>query len=204
MTDTGSVTVWIDRLKAGEPQSSQELWERYVDRLLRLARKKFGRSPRRVTDEEDVVLSAFDGFFRGVHLSRFPQLEDRDDLWQLLVMLTDRKTIDHRRREMAAKRGGGNVRGESAIAGGRTHNSDLPGLSQVVDSEPSPEFAVEFAEELKQSLELLADDILQKVAMGKMEGYTNAELAQTLGLNVRSIERKLQLIRRVWHEKDII
>jgi DNA-directed RNA polymerase specialized sigma24 family protein len=203
MTDTGSVTVWIDRLKAGEPQSSQELWERYVDRLLRLARKKFGQAPRRATDEEDVVLSAFDGFFRGVEESRFPQLEDRDDLWQLLVMLTDRKTIDHRRRELAAKRGGGDVRGESAIAERQTQNSDKPGLSQIIDGEPSPEFAAQFAEQVEQLLALLADDTLRKIALAKMEGFTNAELARDLGLNVRSIERKLHLIRRTWQHEEI-
>ena len=116
MTQTGSVTNWIAQLKAGKLQASQQLWERYVDRLVRLARKKLGRTPRRAADEEDVVISAFDGFLRGVAESRFPQLDDRDDFWQVLVMLTDRRAVDHRRRELAARRGGGVVRGESAFA----------------------------------------------------------------------------------------
>ena len=105
MSQNDSVTDWIVQLKAGDPQASQRLWERYVDRLVRLARIKLGRTPRRVADEEDVAQSAFDGFFRGVEEKRFPQLDDRDGLWQVLVMLTDRKTIDHRRRELAGKRG---------------------------------------------------------------------------------------------------
>ena len=203
MSQTGSITDWIAQLKAGGPQASQELWGRYVDRLVRLARKKLGRTPRRAADEEDVVLSAFDGFFRGVEESRFPQLHDRDDLWQVLVMLTDRKTVDHRRRELAAKRGGGAVRGESAFTDRQAPESHQPGLSQVIDGEPSPEFAAQFAEQFEQLLTLLADDTLRRIALAKMEGYTNAELARDLGLNVRSIERKLRLIRRTWQQEGI-
>ncbi len=203
MSQTGSVTDWIAQLKAGEPQASQELWERYVDRLVRLARKKLGRTPRRAADEEDVVLSAFDGFFRGVTESRFPQLDDRDDLWQVLVMLTDRKTVDHRRRELAAKRGGGAVRGESAFADRQATESHQPGLSQVIDGEPSPEFAALLAEQLELRLASLADESLRRIVLAKMEGYTNAELARDLSLNVRSIERKLRLIRRTWQQEGI-
>jgi len=203
MPQTGSVTDWIAQLKGGEPQASQELWGRYVDRLVRLARKKLGRTPRRAADEEDVVLSAFDGFFHGVEESRFPQLEDRDDLWQVLVMLTDRKTVDHRRRELAAKRGGDAVRGESAFANRQAAESHQPGLSQVIDGGPSPEFAAQFAEQFEQLLASLADETLRRIALAKMEGYTNAELARDLSLNVRSIERKLRLIRRTWQQEDI-
>ncbi len=203
MSETSSVTDWIARLKAGEPQASQAVWERYVDRLVRLARKKLGRTPRRAADEEDVVLSAFDGFFRGVAESRFPQLDDRDDLWQVLVMLTDRKTVDHRRRELAAKRGGGAVRGESAFADRQTAQSDQPGLSQVIDGEPSAEFAVQFAEQLELRLASLADESLRRIVLGKMAGCTNTELSRDLGLNVRTIERKLRLIRRTWQQEGI-
>lgn len=204
MSQTGSVTDWIARLKAGEPQASQAVWERYVDRLVRLARKKLGGTPRRAADEEDVVLSAFHGFFRGVKESRFPQLDDRDDLWQILLMLTDRKTVDHQRHEMAAKRGGGDaVRGGSAFANRQAAESHQPGLSQIIDGGPSPEFAAQFAEQFEQLLASLADDTLRRIALAKMEGHTNAELARDLDLNVRSIERKLNLIRRTWQQEGL-
>lgn len=200
MPATGSVTEWIDQLKAGDPQASQRLWERYVDRLVRLARKKLGRTPRRAADEEDVVLSAFDGFFRGVEQKRFCQLDDRNDLWQVLVMLTDRKTVDHQRHELAGKRGGGNVRGESAFDdhAGKSHQ---PGLSQVIDNEPTPEFAAQCTEQLEQLLASLGDDTLSRIALAKMEGCTNEELARNLGMSLRSIERKLRVIRRAWQEE---
>src|SRR5262249_9537959 len=88
MSSAGSVTHWIRELKAGNHLAAQRLWEKYFQRLVALARTKLGNRPRRVADEEDVAVNAFDSFFRGAQMGRFPQLLDRDDLWQLLVMIT--------------------------------------------------------------------------------------------------------------------
>jgi hypothetical protein len=49
---------------------------------------------RRVADEEDVALSAFDSFCAGAERGRFPDLKDRDNLWALLVTITARKAAD--------------------------------------------------------------------------------------------------------------
>src|SRR5262245_60587 len=102
-----SVTQWIDRLKAGDPDAAQKLWERYFRRLVGLARKKLRSAPRRAADEEDVALSAFDSFCRNAEQGRFPQLLDRDSLWRLLVVFTARKSAHLRRDEGRQKRGGG-------------------------------------------------------------------------------------------------
>src|SRR5262249_36398416 len=63
--------------------------------------------PRRAADEEDVALSALASFCRGAEQGRFPRLEDRDDLWALLVVIAARKAVDLRQREGRQKRGGG-------------------------------------------------------------------------------------------------
>ena len=64
----GSVTRWIGGLKSSGHSAAQHLWERYCERLVRLARKKLRntRRPRTVEDEEDAALSAFASFCRGV------------------------------------------------------------------------------------------------------------------------------------------
>src|SRR5262245_49553934 len=102
-----SVSQWIVQLKEGDERAAQRLWQRYIGQLVRLARANLGRTPRRAADEEDLANSAFAGCFRGIKADRFPRMNDRDDLWQVLVVLTERKAIDFRRHEMAAKRGGG-------------------------------------------------------------------------------------------------
>ena len=118
-------------------------------------------------------------------------------------MLTERKTIDQRRRELAAKCGGVTVNGELAFADWQPGESHQPELTQVIDGEQSMVFAVQFAEQFEQLLASPADDTLRRIALAKMEGYTNAELARDLGLSVRSIERKLEFIRRTWRQEGI-
>src|SRR5262249_53794237 len=93
MSSAGSITLWLTQLKTGDQMAAQKLWECCLDRLVRLARKKPQSLPRRAADEADVVLSAFDSFCRGAEQGRFPQLADRDDLWQILVMITAAKPL---------------------------------------------------------------------------------------------------------------
>ncbi len=137
----GSVTGWLEQLKQGDSLAAHEIWGRYVEQLSRLARKQLGQTPRRVADEEDVVLAAFASFCKGVEAGRFSKLDDRDDLWQVLIVLTERKAIDQIRRQCAQIRGGGDVRGESALEAGNPSGSSPPGLGRVVDAGPTPEFA---------------------------------------------------------------
>src|SRR5438876_10303530 len=91
MTSEGSVTGWLGQLRSGDPAAAQQLWQRYFQRLVQLARQRLHGSPRRIADEEDVALSAFDSFCRDVQHDRWPQLLDRDNLWRLLVVITARK-----------------------------------------------------------------------------------------------------------------
>ena len=110
-----SVTQWIGGLRAAHESAATELWKHFYVRLIGLARQKLRASPKRVVDEEDVVLSAFETFFRRAKEGQFPELADRDDLWQVLVAITERKAINQLRSEGRLKRGGGNVRGESVF-----------------------------------------------------------------------------------------
>jgi DNA-directed RNA polymerase specialized sigma24 family protein len=194
-----SVTRWIDAARAGDPPAAQRLWERYFERLLRVSRRRLGQGARRVADEEDVALSALASFFDGARKGRFPQLTDRNDLWQMLVVIADRKAIDEVQRQRRKKRGGGRVHGESAFDGDR--GSDGPrGIEQIVGREPTPEFAALVAEQSERLLAMLGDTTLQRLAQWKLNGQTNAEIAGSLGCSLRSVERKLALIRLKWSE----
>jgi DNA-directed RNA polymerase specialized sigma24 family protein len=68
----------------------------------------------------------------------------------------------------------------------------------VVGDEPTPEFAAQAAEEYRRLLERLGDDQLRSIAVWKMEGYTNEEIAARLGCAVATVERRLHLIRKIW------
>jgi DNA-directed RNA polymerase specialized sigma24 family protein len=196
-----SVTQWIDRLKTGDPDAAQKLWERYFRRLVGLARKKLRAAPRRAADEEDVALSAFDSFCRGAGQDRFPRLHDRLDLWQLLVLLTARKAVDLAQHERRQKRGGGAVLDEAALP--RPADSSAPDapLEQFRDPEPTPAFAAQVAEECRRLLERLDSAGLRNVALLKVEGYSNEEIAAQLDCGLRTVERRLGLIRSIWEQE---
>jgi DNA-directed RNA polymerase specialized sigma24 family protein len=196
MSSVGSVTCWIRQLKAGDQAAFQELWEGYFQRLIGLARKRLQTSPRSAKDEEDVALSAFDSFFRGTAEGRFPQLLDRDDLWQLLVLLTVRKAANLVKHERREKRGGGKVGHASALPPGEGEE-DGPFFADVISREPDPAFATQITEECRRLLEKLPEAD-REVAVWKMEGHTNEEIAAQIRRSLPTVERKLRLIRQRW------
>jgi DNA-directed RNA polymerase specialized sigma24 family protein len=201
MVSGGSVSLWIGRLQGGDAGAGQQLWERYFRRLVGLARQKLQGTPRGAADEEDVALSAFDSFFRGAEQGRFPQLQDRSDLWHLLVAITAHKALDLVRREGRQKRGGGVVLDEAALAGLAGCGAEETPLEQILGREPSPEFALQVAEECQRLLRGLGDDTLRRVALCKMEGYSTEEIAAQLDCAPRTVARKLRRIRTLWSQE---
>jgi DNA-directed RNA polymerase specialized sigma24 family protein len=191
--DEGSVTHWLGELKAGDPAAAQRLWARYFADLVRLARARLRKAPRAAEDEEDVALSAFDSFCTAAARGRFPRLDDRDDLWRVLVTVTERKASDVLRRQRRLKRGGGRVANEIDVAG---PERDL--LDHLAGTAPTPEFAAMVAEEYRRRLAALPTEHLRRIAVLKLEGYSNEEIAGRIGLGTRSVVRKLDLIRRTW------
>jgi DNA-directed RNA polymerase specialized sigma24 family protein len=194
MSSADSVTHWLRQLQAGERGAAQKLWERYYLRLVGLARKRLQGLPRRAADEEDVALSAFDSFCRGAEGGLFPRLDDRDNLWRLLVVITARKAFHLIRSETRPRRGG---RGETQAQGAPGHVTEID-LETIVGNEPTPEFAAMVADECQRLFAVLGDPELEAIARWKMEGYTANEIARKLDYVPRTIERKLQLIRDIW------
>ncbi len=193
----GSVTMLIADLKEGEEDAAQRLlWDRYFRRLLALARTKIGDGPRGAADEEDVVLSAFESLYRGVAEDRFPELNDRNNLWSLLAKITARKAINQRNWHLAKKRGGDLGLGAAIPLAGNAEDS-LAAI-ELVDREVGPDFLVAMQEECRRLMAALPDERLRQIARRKLEGYTSAEIAQELGVVERTIERKMGLIRAAW------
>jgi DNA-directed RNA polymerase specialized sigma24 family protein len=193
MSGTGSITHWLGDLKAGDGSAARGLWERYYRQLVALARRHLQGAPCAAADEEDVALSAFQCFCRAAGQGRFPELNDRGNLWRLLVVITARKAHHLAKHERRQKRG----RGAAADPAAR----DLA-LAMAVGREPTPAFAAQVAEEGRRLLALLTDPDLRRIALWKMEGDTSEEIAARLGCVPRTVERRLRVIRSLWNEED--
>ena len=201
MDSDHSVSHWLKLLQGGDPAAAQPLWDRYFHRLVGLARTKLHGKKGRAADEEDVALSAFATFYRAAEAGRFPKLNDRDDLWRLLVTLTERKALNLVRDENRQKRGGGAVRREADLPA--ASDSARGFLDAVASPEPTPDFAAQIAEEFRILLERLDDSELRTIAVWRMEGLTSEEIAGNLGCALSTIERRLRLIRRIWSEEAV-
>jgi hypothetical protein len=191
--EAGTVTLWLEQLKDGDPAAAAPLWREYYAGLISLARQKLLVVPNTVADEEDIALAAFNSFCEGVRLGRFPDLTDRHDLWKVLFDITAKKAHGQVKYETALKRGGGKVRPASQVGDGQVDVTD-----GVRGREPSSAFAAEVADECRRLLALLDSDQLRQIAVWKMEGYTNAEIAAKIDRAVPAVERKLNLIRTTW------
>lgn len=195
--ESQSVTAWIDQLANGNQQAAEQLWQHISERLQEFAREKLDSQMRRRYDENDAANSAFHSLCRGLangHLAA----ENRDALWGLLAVITSRKISEQRRYLNREKRGGGAVRGESGF-----DELNAAGINAIGGDEPTPDVIAEVSESCNQLVNTLPEETMKKIVLLKFHGSTNGEIANELNCTRRTIERKLERIRRIWVEAGL-
>jgi RNA polymerase sigma factor (sigma-70 family) len=180
---SGSITLLFQQWRQGETTALSALFARFRPRLLALAHSTLaGRIPR-FADAEDALQSAMISFWERVEAGGLKEDLDRDDLWNVLGLMTVRKALKLQAKERAQKRGGGRV-----VSGAELENS------------PAGESAAGLDRLCSEMVELLDVD-LRSYALLRLMGYKNREIAQEFGCTERKVERKLQLVRAVWEEE---
>lgn len=176
----GSVTGWIKALEDKDPDAQRKIWERFVERLVTYSNYQL-KGVTVVADGDDVANAAFENFFRKSP-EQFEKLVDRNDLWQVLAMLAKRRAIDQIRSEIRHCR----------------NTTDGHEFDHLPSSQISPDFDVLLNEEFEQRLDELGDIVLRKIAIDRMQGFRNREIAERLQIGLRSVERKLNEIRSIF------
>ena len=192
-----SVTTWIDQLCDGNKQAAEELWQHISVRLHDFAKRKLDVQTRRLYDENDAANSAFHSLCRGLAEGRIAA-ENRDALWGLLAVITSRKISAQRSYLTRQKRGGGAVSGESGFAA-----FGDAGINAIGSHQPPPDVLAEVSESCAQLLDALPDETMKKIVLLKFQGAKNGEVADELKCTRRTIERKLERIRRIWVEAGL-
>ncbi|MDZ4850220.1 MAG: ECF-type sigma factor [Pirellulaceae bacterium] len=194
----GSVTRWIEEIRAGASSAVPSVWNRYFSRLAGIADHGMADSPSRSMDGEDVASSVLETFFRKVREGQFPELRDRDDLWLLLLAITRCKVVSHKRHELRQKRGGGRVLLATDV---RAWQNESFNLDDIADGEPTPDLMISLKDACNFLIsEMLRDEKTRAIAILKLEGLTNKEIAERLNTVSRTVERKLKLIRSAWEK----
>jgi RNA polymerase sigma factor (sigma-70 family) len=184
--DTQSVTRLIRAAQEDRASAVGPLLAVYFDRLVQLARMRLQHLPGMANYDEDLALRSFYSVYRRVRDPGRPlQLTGRDDLWRLLAARTISRAIDLIRRHRP-----GEVSGDYD-------------LEQLLSREPTPDEAAATADECRRLLDLLDEPELRQIALWKVEGFTNEEIAVRLDCVTRTVERKVHRIRLLWkHELE--
>jgi ECF sigma factor len=197
MSSVGSLTMRIQHLRSPDVRQRDEaarvIWDHFEARLRSLVRRHLDNRIRRREDEQDILQSMYASFCHG-QVEGKDSPASRQELWRLLVRITLCKVVNTAHRHLAACR---DVRRERGL-GGRADDDDLFPfwmLDHVDRMQPGPDEKIAAIEELERLLQALPQD-LRQVVLWRLDGYTNGEIATMLGRTVRSVELKLQLIRK--------
>ncbi len=202
MPEDEPITLWTEELRAGEEVAARHIWNHFASKLTDAARKKLAPATRRVYDENDAAQSAFHSLCVGVSDGSFPDLTDRDSLWRLLLVITARK-VQHRHRYDAQQCRDINRTSTDSVFLPVEGNSDVK-VERFVSREPTPEFTAEFVDSCECLFDKLNDSQLRSIAQLKVEGHTDNEIAAKLSVSRRTVQRRLEMIRRIWTDDQVV
>ena len=194
--DPGSISQWVLRLKSGNPTATQAIWDRFYPKLVEAANKRLIKNPDPATSGEDIAQSSFRNVCLGVLEGKYPQLENRDDLWKLLLVSMINRVRSHYRSINAQKR---------AVS-----------LEESIDS-IDDELLVQFKSPAAQSeLDDLIDFLLNKldqedpsgqlrqIAVLYLNEHSASDIAKIIHRRQTNILHKVQLIRALWEESLLL
>jgi DNA-directed RNA polymerase specialized sigma24 family protein len=195
--ECGSVTAWIQAMKNGSESAASRLYQRYFRQLVWLAWRRMQSNPLPHLDGEDVAQSVMNNLFVRAQAGKFPDLHNRNQLWGLIATLTWHKVVDKKRSHNAPRNGGGRVIGENDLVP-VGWDEQIQGFEGVPGQEPPPDFVLAAAENVDRLLGLLDNDEQRQIALWRMEDYENGEIAAMLRCSIKTVERRVRLIRDIW------
>lgn len=158
-----------------------------MNRLIAVANRILKNSACRIATGETVAVDTFVDFFERSP-DEFRRLVNRNDLWKILSLIAERRAIDEIRRETREKRGG-----KQSVM-----NEDSRGMSIFPSDTCPPDVELILLETFEARLKDLNDPVLRHIALEKMNEIKNEDIAHSLKISIRSVERKLSLIRKKW------
>lgn len=184
--DENSVEL-LARWKDGDETAATVLFERYVDRLVGLARSRLSERMKRRVEPEDIVQSAYRSFFRKAGDDRYT-LAKSGDLWKLMAAITVSKVRGQVEFHTAKKRG---VYDEESF--GAT-DSGYRVAPTAVTADPTPEDAALVVEELQNVLHKL-DPLQREILELALQNKNVEEISPLVERSARTVRRTLQQVR---------
>jgi RNA polymerase sigma-70 factor (ECF subfamily) len=178
----------LDSFRRDQNPAASELYRRYHQRLLELARRRLDARTKRKEDPEDVVQSVFRSFFRR-HSRGELVVQDEDRLFRLLVAITVHKCAKRVRYFRRARR---DVKREAHLPGS---SDDSTAQGDMIGDEPSPEEALLLLDTVGKLMRGL-DSRDREIVELCLQGYTVREIGEKLPVTERKVRILLKQVER--------
>lgn len=186
-----SISEWIVGVKQRDERAAQQIWNRYYEKLVQLAKTKLQGVRFPTEDAEDVAAMAINEFYRGAQESRYPNVRDRKSLWPLLLKITADRAIDEYRKTRTQKK-----EWETRLVSiDNGPDSQIRNLAVVISNSPTPEFTAMVREQLVRFIGML-DPRSQKIVIARMAGYTRKEIAEHIKMTIATVDLELAVARK--------
>jgi RNA polymerase sigma-70 factor, ECF subfamily len=179
--DNSSDRTLIRQLQQGQDDAALQIYMRYAERLIRLARRQTPQDMASRFDPEDIVQSVFRTFFRRASSGQYA-LPEGEELWKLLLVIALNKVRAQGAYHRAKKR---DVRRTSSLSQDR---DDLVGQADE--------------DAARWILESSIDDVIKRqpetnreIIRLRIEGHEVQSIAEQTQRSKRTIERVLQNFR---------
>lgn len=164
---------------AGNDAAATEMFDRYVGRLLNLARQRLSSKLARRVDADDIVQSAYRSFFAHARNGDYV-LRRSGDLWRLLTAITLHKLY-------------GQV--EINTSQRRDFRRDDEQQDVVTAGvEPLPDEVAEVSEQVQQAMDRL-NPLERRVFESRLSGQTIEEIAKDVDRSQRTVRRLLSQVQ---------
>ena len=185
MSSGHSITNLLPGVKQADKDARRALFEKCYKRVAGIGRDRLKGKPHRGFNTDDVAISAFGKFLDRAAAGKLQELRNRDDVWQIMTLFVVDKISERLRRERRQRRGGGVL------------ELTIDDLKQEISGLEDPALDAEIADAKVKFLAELPDDQHREVFALLAQGYTRAEIAETLKVSLRTVDRRLENIRRI-------
>ena len=184
----------LERVRAGDLNAVAELYERYFDRSVRLARSRLTDGEGRIIDEEEAAVSALDSLIFRVQVGNYGDLRDHLELWRILAKIVDRKVTKYRRKMYGKRRSAG----KPLLSVDAPFSESSSGSGQpLLANEPSPISLAIANDTLQNLIDHLGDSETKMILLMRLEGFTDIEIADRMGHSRQWVARRGMAIRRI-------
>jgi DNA-directed RNA polymerase specialized sigma24 family protein len=190
---SGSVSGWISKMRSGDPDAIRSLVERYFSKIAQYSDHRIKNGIRVTDDGEDIAVTVLEIITRKVASGELPDLQDRDDLWLMMILIAQRSVIDRQRSELRRKKLASSMVTMTDLL--ESYNIEL---SEFLAQDDPKQKLVEILECWDDLVRSLPDDRSRQIAHLKMQGKTNKEIGEILEMVSRTVDRKVNSISNQW------